>query len=379
MNLDAPTLGAVFALNTAILAALLLFSWALNRQVQALAWWGLAFLFVLIAMGLLVLAQGIPKIFTLLIANAVLALAYGVLYGGCRVFNGRPATLLAIFMGAAIWCVAFPVISGNAGARHMLMSAIAAGYSALSAWELWRHARQRLGSQLIAIMLLICLFGFNVLRAGLGFSLAQVFWIDAFARQWSAQMAVAAATLMPTLAFIFLSMAKEQVEYEYRQAALVDPLTKIPNRRAFFQKANALLVRQRNVPVSCLLFDLDNFKGLNDRFGHEVGDHVLEIFGRVLTDHLPNCVFGRLGGEEFGAIMLLGKPEAAGLAEEIRDTFASIAKTVRGFRVDVTVSVGCATGVACTIQDLLHEADVALYRAKALGRNMVAAIGSGEL
>jgi diguanylate cyclase (GGDEF)-like protein len=174
-------------------------------------------------------------------------------------------------------------------------------------------------------------------------------------------------------------MAKEQLEYEYKRAALVDPLTGIPNRRAFFENASAVLPGIRTAPVSCLLFDMDNFKNLNDRYGHEVGDHVLEIFGHVLSDHLPSGVFGRLGGEEFGAIVPLGNAEAEALAEKIRHSFASVGKIVRGLRVDVTVSVGCATSEHSTVQDLLHQADIALYQAKAQGRNVVASVRTGEM
>jgi diguanylate cyclase (GGDEF)-like protein len=232
---------------------------------------------------------------------------------------------------------------------------------------------------LIAIFLLIGLVGFNVFRGTLGFSLAHAFWIDGFAQRWSAPMAIVIATFMPTLAFVFLSMAKEQLEYEYKRAALVDPLTGIPNRRAFFENASALLPGIRTAPVSCLLFDMDNFKNLNDRYGHEVGDHVLEIFGHVLSDHLPSGVFGRLGGEEFGAIVPLGNAEAEALAEKIRHSFASVGKIVRGLRVDVTVSVGCATSGHSTVQDLLHQADIALYQAKAQGRNVVASVRTGEM
>lgn len=382
MNLDFPTLGIVFALNTAVLAILLLFSWALNRKVQALAWWGLAFFLVLSAMGIASLGQGTPSIATVLIATTSLALAYGALYGGCRAFNGRPVTRLSVLTGAIVWCIVFLVFTDAENVRFVFMSAMAAGYSALSAWELWRNARQRLASQLVAVTLLIGLVAFNVFRGMLGLSLGHVFWIDASLEPWSTPMAVMMAAfmamLMPALAFVFLSMAKEQLEYEYRQAALVDPLTRIPNRRAFFEKASPLLSRQRTGPVSCMLFDLDNFKNINDSYGHEVGDHVLEIFGRVLSDHLSHGAFGRLGGEEFGAIVPMGKAEAEALAEEIRHSFATVGKVVRGVRIEVTVSVGCATGTAFTVQELLRQADIALYRAKAEGRNMVASARGGE-
>ncbi|MCB8820045.1 GGDEF domain-containing protein [Microvirga rosea] len=377
MKLDLPTLSAVFVQITAVLGLLLLFSWTLNRKVQALAWWGSAFLLILTAIGLVVFQEGKPTTFILLVANSSLALAYGVLYTGCRVFNGRQPTWLSIMAGVGLWCVAFLMILNDTAARLAIMSGIGAVYAGLSAWELWRHARQRLASQLIAIFLLTGLVVFNIFRGVSGFSLAHAFWVEGYTQRGSAQMAMLLATFMPTLAFVFLSMAKEQIEYDHKHAALIDALTGIANRRAFFEASNALLAKRAG-PVSCLLFDLDNFKGVNDRFGHEVGDHVLVIFGRVLADHLPRGIFGRLGGEEFAAMVPLGAAEAQDLAETIRHSFSSVGKIVLGQRVEVTVSVGCVTATQSSVQHLLRQADAALYRAKAGGRNLVATFSGAE-
>ncbi|MPR12441.1 GGDEF domain-containing protein [Microvirga tunisiensis] len=371
MQLDFPTLGAVFMLNTAIFTALLFFAWALNRQVKALAWWGLAFLLILVGMGLMVVAQGAPTLATLLVANSLLIAAYSVLYGGCRAFNARPISLPSLGAGVVVWWVAFPFISDSSATRLVLTSVLSAGYALMSAWELWRHARHRLASHVAAIILLLGLVGFNALRGALGFSLAQSLWIAGPVPPGSGAMAIGIATFMPTIAFVFLSMAKEQREDHYKRAALIDPLTRIPNRRAFLEGASALMSQQRETPTSCLLFDLDNFKQINDPYGHKVGDHVLEIFGSILSDHVPGGVYGRLGGEEFSAIVCLDEDDAGRLAEHIRHSFESIAKIVRGQRVDVTVSVGCATGATSTVKDLLRQADTALYRAKAQGRNVV--------
>lgn len=378
MSLDLYTLSAVFVQITAVLGALLLFSWALNRKVQALAWWGVAFFLVLVAIGLVSLGGGDPTAVILWIANSSLLLAYGTLYSGCRVFNGRPPTLVSMLAGTGLWCLVFPFIMDHVSARLVIVAMISGGYAALAARELWHHARHRLASQMIAIFLLLGLVGYNALRAMLGFSLAQTLWLDGFSQRWSSQMAIGMATFMPTLAFVFLSMAKEQLEYEYKQAALVDSLTGIPNRRAFLANAATLLARHEAAPVSCLLFDLDNFKAINDGFGHEVGDHILVLFGRVLSDHLPDGVFGRLGGEEFAAMVPSSASEAEALAEKMRYSFSSVGKIVLGLRVEVTVSVGCVTGVGFTVQRLLREADIALYRAKADGRNAVASFRSAE-
>ncbi|WP_194164534.1 GGDEF domain-containing protein [Microvirga thermotolerans] len=376
MKLDLQTLSAIFAELTAVLGALLLFSWTLNRKVQALAWWGAAYLLVLTALGIVLLAGGKASINALLLGNCFLALAYGVLYGGCCVFNGRVATVQAVTAGVVLWCLASLLILDDANMRVIVVSAICAAYSGFSAWELARRARHPLASRAVAVGLLCCLVVFNIFRGTVGFSLALAFWMALPDERWSGPMAFAMATFMPTLAFVFLSMAKEQLEWEYKQAALVDSLTGIPNRRAFFEKASAL-VAQRTA-VSCLLFDLDNFKAINDRFGHEAGDHVLVIFARILAEHLPRGVFARLGGEEFAAMVPLGGADAEALANGIRRAFSSVDKIAQGARIDVTVSAGCATGTDATVERLLREADSALYRAKAEGRNAVASFRSAE-
>jgi diguanylate cyclase (GGDEF)-like protein len=137
------------------------------------------------------------------------------------------------------------------------------------------------------------------------------------------------------------------------------------------QNARMLLDRLGLRPASCLLFDLDNFKRVNDSYGHDAGDRILTVFGETLERHLPRHSFGRLGGEEFGAILALTCREAVVLAEKIRRDFSSAGKDVLGLHGEVTVSVGCATAKGGTAEGLLRQADIALYRAKAAGRNAV--------
>jgi diguanylate cyclase (GGDEF)-like protein len=212
---------------------------------------------------------------------------------------------------------------------------------------------------------------FNLLRGLLGISLTSVPWIDTFARRWSSEMALFLVVIGPTLAFMFLSMAKERLKFEYKHAALVDDLTGIPNRRAFLQAASRLLNRLNERPASCLLFDLDNFKAINDRYGHAVGDRILSVFARTLSENLPKGTFGSMGGEEFAAILPVGAGDAAMLAEKIRHAFAEAGKDALGKSEEVTVSIGCATIPRAMAEDLLRRADHALYRAKESGRNVV--------
>jgi diguanylate cyclase (GGDEF)-like protein len=361
----------VFVLLSIVLGGLLIFAWALNRKVRALAWWGSAFCLVAIGIGMANLMSAPPGPLLLLVANALVMVGYGSMYAGCRTFNGRAGTLLPSLAGAGIWITIFPLIRDNPPARLALLSLLAGGYAMMSAWELWRHALRQLASQQLAVVLLVLLAALNFLRGALGLSFSSIFWIDTLTRRWSSEMALFLVVYGPTLAFMFLSMAKERTEYDYKQAALIDPLTGVPNRRAFLQNARDLLRRLGDAPVSCLLFDLDNFKRVNDSYGHDAGDRILTVFGQTLAAHLPRRSFGRLGGEEFGAILPLACQEASALAETVRRAFASAGEDLPEIRAAVTVSVGCATAKGATAEELLRRADIALYQAKAGGRNAV--------
>jgi diguanylate cyclase (GGDEF)-like protein len=133
------------------------------------------------------------------------------------------------------------------------------------------------------------------------------------------------------------------------------------------------------VPVAVFMIDLDRFKSVNDRFGHSVGDDVLRIFAESAQVNLrPTDIVARLGGEEFAVLLADAcRDNAFKVAERIRSTFAALAATVAGHAVNATASIGVAI-----IQDpqqdvhaLLAQADQALYRAKARGRNRVVVIG----
>jgi diguanylate cyclase (GGDEF)-like protein len=164
---------------------------------------------------------------------------------------------------------------------------------------------------------------------------------------------------------------------EHKVAASIDSLTGIANRRAFLETAlRALKQRTRTPqPVSALLFDLDRFKSINDRYGHAVGDRVLRAFADVAAVELRSTdLLGRLGGEEFGALLFGAEASsAAATAERIRRNFASM-PLGNGDQLGVSVSIGVASVSASEpteIESLLTRADEALYVAKARGRNRI--------
>jgi diguanylate cyclase (GGDEF)-like protein len=164
-----------------------------------------------------------------------------------------------------------------------------------------------------------------------------------------------------------------------RTKAQRDALTGCLNRRAFsaVYRREADRSRRVNRPVSLLFFDIDRFKSLNDRHGHEVGDEALQLLARRVDTALrEHDVLFRWGGEEF--VVLLphtGAPEAARVAERMRRAVADdpLEHPQMPDALNLTVSIGSATADPAPElpDDLLHRADAACYRAKGLGRNRV--------
>jgi diguanylate cyclase (GGDEF)-like protein len=169
---------------------------------------------------------------------------------------------------------------------------------------------------------------------------------------------------------------REEAVVKLREYANVDGLTGIANRRFFESRLHDEFARWQRYggELSVLLFDLDHFKTINDRFGHVIGDTVLRVMAqRVGTAVRQQDTFGRFGGEEF-ALLLPCTPlaEAMIVAEKVRRTICDTPVEVEGICVPVTASFGGAAaraGVSTTYEVLINEADAALYSAKRQGRN----------
>jgi len=165
-----------------------------------------------------------------------------------------------------------------------------------------------------------------------------------------------------------------RLQRELIRLAMIDPLTGLFNRRAFFEKAHQAIVRASpcNRPAA-ILFDLDHFKRVNDTYGHDVGDLVLRDISRVAAS--DRMTVGRLGGEEF-AILLEDSNLEAGLelAEDLRGRMAELTFDTERGKLTLTCSFGVSEWEPGeNIDQLLKRADAALYEAKTGGRNRVVA------
>ena len=171
-----------------------------------------------------------------------------------------------------------------------------------------------------------------------------------------------------------------------KHLGLTDPLTGINNRRYVERRLLEEIGRSRRqgYGLSCMYIDIDHFKQINDRIGHQAGDEVLRaVAGRIKAELRLSDALGRFGGEEFVALLIDAKlPEATLVAERIRQSIAEQPLTLAdGHSLKVTVSIGvaalgmdAATGpLDTTAQTFVARADHALYAAKQNGRNRVVA------
>lgn len=169
----------------------------------------------------------------------------------------------------------------------------------------------------------------------------------------------------------------EEVNHRYQEMATTDPLTGLRNRRSFQDRLREECARSDRTyqPLALIMLDLDHFKDVNDAHGHPVGDQVLAHVARLLSGSVRSCdVVCRVGGEEF-AVLCPGSrgEEAHRVAERVRRALEETPLWLHdGQEVLVTGSLGIAVREPDGgTEDLVRQADMALYRAKAAGRNRV--------
>ncbi len=368
--LDLGTLVLVAVGLADLLGLFLVFCWLQDRGVRALAWWGSAYFIGAFSLTLWLtpnLVQRIPAE----TPEALTLLACGVIWSGIRLFHGRRLTPAPAFAGAALWPVLcqFPAMGPGSDLRLLIGAALIALYTVAIAREFWRERRQSLKSRTAGVLVPTLHAMIFLLPAAM-----QMIVPEDRASFWLTLFVVEIMIYSVGGAFIVLLTVKDRHLTEYRQAAETDHLTGLFNRRAFFEHALALCARQklRGTPVTLLMFDLDHFKTINDRFGHATGDAALRAFADVLrTSMRANDLVCRFGGEEFAAIFPGDVSVAQIIGERVRAAFESAGATIEGHPVGGTVSIGAATElVPCASLDaLIGRADAALYEAKKQGRN----------
>jgi diguanylate cyclase (GGDEF)-like protein len=379
MHLDVQTLSVVTVFVTALLGALLVFAGLQNRAVRAPMVWGAAYIVSGMGLALLTTHGSAPEWISVTIANGLVLFGSALTWAGARLFDSRPIRLGLVLAAPALWVIAcsVPAFAHDINLRVVLVSALMAMLAAVTAEEFWRGRAEPLMSRWPTVCALLAYAAALLARIPATLLSPTLQGQSLMSGVSFALLAFGTLLFTVVLAFLLLNMTKERTELAHKIASLIDPLSGVPNRRAFLDGANKLLTQQSLdfEPLAVFLFDLDRFKAINDRLGHGTGDTVLQVFAKTATGTLGSDVlFGRIGGEEFAAVVQVSDlGEAVAIADRVRRNFAAAAA---GHGVDdlkPSVSVGVTLG--CDphhpVTGLLAAADQALYRAKANGRNRV--------
>lgn len=379
MPLDMPTLFLVSTCITALLGLFLLMLWLQDRSVRALGYWAAAYLMGGFAVALWSVSPDILPAAGTDLASALLFTCCGLIWSGARKFHGREASVGGAIAGAVVWLVVtrMPEIMQWDNARVVLSSLIITAYAVLTAIELRRERRKVRGGKAAKVRALTLpllhgvIFLSPILTTTLFTSAAPVTGNGFFPL-----FALLTLLYVVGTAFIVVVMAKEHSALVLKTAAMTDHLTGLFNRRGFFEAAEKLIETQRKQgqSVTIMMFDLDHFKSINDRFGHDVGDEALQAFAATASTNMRlHDIFGRLGGEEFAAILPGGAETALMVGERVRVAFETSGAEIAGHAMNATVSIGITESLAdvAHIQTMLSRADRALYAAKAKGRNRI--------
>lgn len=356
--------------------AFLLLAWWQNRTALPMLWWaGANFAF---AAGLPLSLQsshvGSPS---MVVGITLLNLGPAFIWASGRSSNLRDVDMTFLAAGAVIWLTVsvLPVFRSMPGAQATINQSMIAVYLFAAAREFYHRRAEQVTARHPLIVLLVlhglyfCYGAFESVRAG---------WeTNAYAiGLWFNLLHFETLIFVVGTSIFAVAMMREQSELTQRIQASTDELTGLHNRRAFYREGKALLsatlARQTNLSV--VVFDLDGFKSINDRFGHRRGDNILKLFGETtLTILRSSDIIGRIGGEEFAAILPnASAAEAYEIAERVRIRFAEASAASESDEFRATMSAGIVeSDRSSSLDALIGQADTALYRAKDNGRNRV--------
>ncbi|WP_418117975.1 GGDEF domain-containing protein [Variovorax sp. 350MFTsu5.1] len=351
------------------------------RSIQGLAEWARAPLVAFVSTMLFAARGYFPDFLTIVVANFVLYQACILYYAGSQKFlfgrsDTRGWTVLNCVLAVALFW--FGIVKPDFEMRLLFVTLAVSALFFRHALLYMRHTGRVFGKRLMTGLLLaqalVAALRFVSVVAGMaGSGLMEGSWIQSlYISMYSFTV------LLLTIAAILMATDRVHTEFEY--LATRDPLTGALNRRAVLDACEGAFTSGER-RGALLMVDLDHFKDINDRFGHQMGDAVLrEAVHRMQRAIGDKGVLGRYGGEEF--VVLLpesGKAEAMEIAARLRQAVGepfpadSSMAVVGSMAVSIGVAAGGSSSGGTGIDDVLALADAALYRAKAMGRDRVIA------
>lgn len=374
MTLDYRSLLLALGVSAACLMVTLFGTWFSRRSDSFL-------LTLVVSLCLIVAGIIVYSFFTAQSGLAPLAIAYALMMSG---FSTIYAASVQFRSGGSPWrlagmlsfiCLALGmplILVGLDGLGLIIMNVLTAILLVGTGCQYWAARREAPGP-LLGMVILYCV-------SGLSFALcAGVLIADGRSSlgeppiNWAENLNIGICIAgMTGIGSLSLALHQWRMAALHRHEAMTDALTGLVNRRALFDQFGGKRV---NASTAVIVFDIDRFKSINDRFGHSVGDEVLKLFAQdLLAEMVPAGAVARLGGEEFAMVVSEVMPgRAERIANSVRMRFAARDIVIDGKRLRCTVSGGVSVGIpeGQPFETVLNLADGALYDAKDAGRDRV--------
>jgi diguanylate cyclase (GGDEF)-like protein len=378
MPLDVKTLYILNIVVASVTAAICFSSWFRHRDIVGLRGWALGL--SLGALGSLVLSVRTPasSIWLAIIGNTVIVAGYTTVWTSVRRFNDVSVDLRHALLPVGLFVVPFTIASlvgADVRIRVVMVSATIAILCLLAGRDAFRaRLGEPLGSRVLTSASFLVIAMAMAVRTGFA-TFAERTADNTFYDPTQGATLFVNTVCVVALTLGLLMMANERLQLRYEKMAFTDELTGLPNRRFFLEDGERRLGRpdaSAKPVASILMMDLDHFSDVNRMFGHAGGDQALVAFAVFAREHLrPADLIARYGGEEFCALLEdTDEGEARRIAERLRTEIAGMPIDLGGRPLTITVSIGLAPFVS-DLQASIRDADIALYRAKALGRNLV--------
>ncbi|WP_293798288.1 diguanylate cyclase [uncultured Bosea sp.] len=366
--------------GTALIAAVMTL-WerkAHAQRARELGLWATAYAVFAIGCVLAMNRNTLPGITGFAVTNVVMMLGYLVMLQGALALDGR--RLHPLLIAGLLTAIGIAWFSAGVDAAGLLWNHVSAFpiavVSGLTALALLRSRTVRaLRSRPIAVAVFA---GHGLFYAARTFVVPVITAIHgedvlALVAEITMYEAVLVTVAMP---MSLLALVREEDRASLLATARTDFLTTLNNRQGFFELGpRHLSGASRDAAHSLLAFDLDHFKTINDRYGHDVGDRVLKLFADIAREVAgQRAMSARLGGEEFAILLPQTRgADAHAIGQSIARSFTETAARSDGLGIPATVSIGLAetSGSEPDLATLLAAADRALYQAKTLGRNRI--------
>ncbi|ODT05928.1 MAG: hypothetical protein ABS35_46450 [Kaistia sp. SCN 65-12] len=369
--LDFASLLIAIGFSTAFLAAILLAAWKTTRRDGFLFSCAVGALLIAASVGVSTIDSLSPSTWAQGLGLGLLLAGEAHLYGSAAQFRRgtSPSRRIAVATFASVALLLLALAAGYNGLAYAVGFLASAVLLFLAANEFWQ-ARAEAPMTTLGIASLYFLVGLSFLPRSVLVLLRDGLVVAGPPQNWAQDLSLMLVIgAIPALGAMIMALSQIRTTEAHRREALTDPLTGLWNRRALFD------AYQAGFPPSCiaLLFDIDEFKAINDTHGHAMGDRVIALFAEAMKQDLPaDASAARIGGEEF-ALVLRDMPmdRARQHAEDVRARFIARVREMAGLECTVSAGLAASGTDKVDIDRVLAEADRALYEAKRSGRNRV--------